>query len=126
MPRRFGKPPDSKGILVLNATPGVKKMSAVILDFAQPWLAEARDDQDAHDILGVAVLAWNLSLLSPPECERQFQELLVPKLGRQHQIIVRKMITRRRTHFANHYRQVLDYVIGSKGNQLNLEVLSTL
>ena len=32
----------------------------------------------------------------------------------------------RRTQFANHRRRVLDYVIGGKGRELSLDVLTTL
>jgi hypothetical protein len=123
---RFDKSPANRDALLVSDPPGFEKMSAVLLEFARPFMDVAIDDEDRKAILVLAMLAWNLSLLPEAECEQQLQKLLLPKLDRPNQIMVRKMITRRRTHFAHHHRQVLDHVIEIKGRDLRLDVVTTL
>ena len=43
--------------------PGFKKMSQLIIDLAQPWVADAQGEEDVRAILEMAICAWNLSLL---------------------------------------------------------------
>jgi hypothetical protein len=123
---RHRKAPESENALILVDQPGFEKMSQVILDFAQPWLKDAEDEDDMRGILSAAIFAWNLSLLSEKDCGIEFQKHLVPKLPRQHQITMRKMITRKRTHFASNHRAIIDYQIGTKGDALDLHVVTTL
>jgi len=120
--RKSAQGPDD---VLLVDQPGVEKMSEVLGDFAKPWLAGAKHEE-VEGILTAAVLAWNMALLSERECELEFQEKFVPRLDRPNQIMMRKMITRKRTGFARNDRMILDFEIGWKGELFDLQVITTM
>src|SRR5260221_10350577 len=44
-----------------------RKVSEVLTEFAEPWLDEARNDDQRKTLIGMAVLAWNMGFFSRPE-----------------------------------------------------------
>src|SRR5688572_8954747 len=55
-----------KSILIRNPEAiGMRKMSEVLLEFADPYLEHAHSFEDQQKTLTFAVIAWNLSLMGP-------------------------------------------------------------
>jgi hypothetical protein len=44
-----------------------RKVSEILMEFAEPWLDEARVDDQRRMVIGMAVLAWNMAAFPEPE-----------------------------------------------------------
>src|SRR6266699_2441085 len=44
-----------------------RKISEVLMEFAEPWLDEARNDDQRKTVIGMVVLAWNMAAFPEPE-----------------------------------------------------------
>jgi len=108
-----------------------RKMSEVLLDFASPLL-DAVDDDYFKNVIGFAVLCWNLSFL--PDGERQKElERIINKLGRTDPLFrtgvedhARMLLKRKQEYFAKDRRFIVNFKIVEEGNNNRLFVMSTL
>ena len=100
-----------------------RKVSEILMEFAQPWLDEARIDDQRKAVIGMAVLAWNAALIPELErCKGEFGE----KLGETGMAILNEMIVRKLALFPSETRPILDYQITGSQNNLSLQVISSL
>jgi len=108
-----------------------RKMSEVILDFAEPLL-ESLDDEKFESAIAFAAICWNLSFL--PEQERQAQlNAMVDKLSKFDALLRIEMedcaeilFERKRVLFANDKRIVVNYKVVEEKDEHRLLVMSTL
>lgn len=114
---------------ILDAAPDRVKMSQVILDFVGPLLESLEPETSANKIIGVAILAWNLSLL-PEEEHRDILDKMAGELApgskdvEQMKDVLAWLVDRRRRHFTQERRRVLDYRLSERGDQRSLQVVS--
>ena len=100
-----------------------RKVSEILMEFAQPWLDEARNDDQRKTVVGLAVLAWNLAVIPEPErWEGDFAE----QLGITGKAILTEMIARKLALYPEETRPILDYQITGSQNNLSLQVISSL
>jgi hypothetical protein len=108
-----------------------RKMSEVILDFAEPLLDALDDDELFGKAIGCAVFCWNLSFLQEMKQQRQVRamanELDKSVLLTRHEFedYVRMLLERKRVFFANEKRIVVNYKIVEEENHHRLSVTST-
>ncbi|NJM48805.1 MAG: hypothetical protein HC860_23725 [Alkalinema sp. RU_4_3] len=112
---------------------GEVKMSEVLEDFVEPYLEFVRNNhQQRKHLFGMAMTAWNLSLL--PEDER---ELMLEKAIKQatagtdllkqgFSAIIGSMITRKLDYFADNRRLIVNFELKDMGDGFQLLVASTL
>jgi len=112
---------------------GGQKMSEVIIDFAQPLLDQVYDDQAKKKILAFAVTAWNVALLPKDERAKLMEELIQSQkrlAGTREEKYLRAMlemlVERKRTHFADISRFVLDFEFVDMEDEFRFNVASTL
>jgi hypothetical protein len=103
------------------------KMSEVLERFIQPYMYLAETEADMAKLVGLAVVAWNASLM--PEKKRS--ELIngtVGALPREAQADVRQsiadLIERKKRHFAKIRRIVVDYESKETAGEFHLAVAS--
>ena len=109
-----------------------RKMSEVILDFAEPLLKNFDDDEDFESVIAFATICWNLSFL--PEQQRQAQlNAMVDKLSKSDALLriemedcAKMLLERKRAFFANNRRMVVDYEVVEEKDEHRLLVMSTL
>jgi hypothetical protein len=100
-----------------------RKVSEILMEFAQPWLDEARNDDQRKTVVGMAVLAWNMAAISEPErWEGNFAE----QLGETGKIILEEMIARKLALYPEETRPILDYQMTGSQNNLRVEVVFSL
>jgi hypothetical protein len=100
-----------------------RKVSEILMEFAHPWLDEARNDDQRKTVVGLAVLAWNLAAIPEPErWEGDFAE----QLGITGKAILTEMITRKLALYPGETRPILDYQITGAQDNLRLEVIFSL
>jgi hypothetical protein len=111
--------------------PGQLKMSEVIVEFAEPLLDAARDDREYRNALGLAIVAWNVSLLPErmwtatlPKHLRELasEEDVADDLGH----LLTGLIHRKERFYPHVRRLVLDYEITRSSGDRRLDVVSTL
>ena len=113
--------PDER-IKVIKRRTG-RKVSEILMEFAQPWLDEARNDDQRKTVVGLAVLAWNLAVIPEPErWEGDFAE----QLGITGKAILTEMIARKLALYPEETRPILDYQITGGQDNLRVEVIFSL
>lgn len=107
-----------------------RKMSEVILDFAEPLLDAIDDDELFENAIGCAVVCWNLSFLTEKKQQRQVQAM-VKKLDKSDLLTrfeaedyVRMLLERKRIFFADEKRIVVNYKVVEEGDYQRLLVMS--
>ena len=100
-----------------------RKVSEMLTEFAQPWLEEARNDDQRKTVIGLAVLAWNLALI--PEFER-WEGDIMETLGAIGRTILDEMIARKLALYAEETHPILDYQITASQHTLRVDVIFSL
>jgi len=107
-----------------------RKMSEVLMDFAQPLL-DIVDDAGFKNVIILASLCWNLSFL--PEQKQQKQlKIIVDELSKPDPLIrpeldawVRKLLQRKKALFADDRRMIVNYKVVDEKDGQRLFVMST-
>jgi len=105
------------------------KMSQVLLDFVDPLLENFGSEIPVKKILGVGIMAWNLSLF--PDGERrkllvQVVKDLSPETGdvkAMHETMT-WLIDRKKQYFDRHKRHILEFRLSDFGDRYDLQVFS--
>jgi hypothetical protein len=117
------------GRKIVEDPPDQVKMSEVLLDFAAPLLERFEPEIPVKNIITIAIFGWNLSLL-PEEEHSSFLDEMAGKLSldkkgvEEMKDVMTWLVDRRRKHFAEHRRHVLDYRLSDLGDRRNLQVVS--
>ena len=120
---RLGK----EGILIVEGADGVK-MSEVLDAFVEPYKEFADTGESFRKLMAIAVVAWNVSLLPKGERREMVEEMLgaLPEEaradGRQ---IVKELVRRKKRHFSEYKRMVIDFEVADTGDGYQLIVAST-
>jgi hypothetical protein len=111
--------------------PSEIKMSEVLLDFVAPY-QDAIDDtkESLGKLLTIAVAAWNMSLL-PEEKQRAILNDLAKALPSDKKTqagfreIVASLIARKKVHFAEYDRFIIEFDVIDQGDNYYVTVAST-
>ncbi|MBP7961433.1 MAG: hypothetical protein KBG20_03685 [Caldilineaceae bacterium] len=114
--------------IVQNA-PGLEKMSDVLKRFVAPYAKRlgARDDS-YRKLVAVAIVAWNAAIVGPDkeaEMLDDVEKTFPPDLRQDFRQIVEEMVARKKRHFANNRRLIIDCEVTDHGDEYHLAVIST-
>ncbi|MBI2927092.1 MAG: hypothetical protein HYY24_15460 [Verrucomicrobia bacterium] len=124
--RRAGEIFPGEKTLVVSTPEGLPKMSDVLIEFAQPLLAEARTESEYRGAFALASVAWNLALMPFLKRLKRLGEL-VKRADRAAADIALDLIRRKHELFADDKRWVLDFEISSRrGGWGHINVLWTI
>lgn len=109
----------------------LRKMSEVILDFAEPLLNEIEDDDELfEDVISFAVICWNISFL-PEKEQKKMIHSLVYEMGKSDVLLclgvqddIRMLLERKKTFFADEKRMVVNYEIIEENGSRRLLAMS--
>jgi hypothetical protein len=105
-------------------------MAEILLDFAGPLLENLDPQIPEEKIIGIATLAWNLSLFGEKERKELLDEL-ARELSRDNpgaeeiREVIGWLIARKHQLFAEHKRFIVDFELPKTGNRRRLFVVST-
>ena len=109
----------------------VRKMSEVLLDFAEPFLETLTDEQFEAGI-SFAAICWNISFLPERKQQKQLRRL-VDELGKSDPLArfdiedcARMLLERKRVFFADDKRMIVNYKVIDQGDSHRLLVMSAL
>jgi hypothetical protein len=120
--------PQLAGKLIRNP-PGKEKMSAVILDYAEPLMEHAENVEQQHKAIAMAIICWNASLLTGEDRGRILAEAFAEPGDMEDsgvQEVIEFMLSRKQELFSHNKKMVVDWFVKDKGDQLLLEVATTL
>ncbi|MCT7973656.1 hypothetical protein [Laspinema olomoucense] len=129
---REGPLGDKFANMVTNPKGGVK-MSEVLEEFVEPYLAFIDNSSERENLLKVAVTAWNLALI--PENARQSRIDDFIKVGfkgndplaqQYTREILDELIARKLELFAKNTRFIIDFQLEDTGKEFHISVASTL
>ena len=112
---------------------GVAKMSEVLEAFVEPYLALA-DTEDAYGkLLMLAWVAWNASFLTEEEQSEMVDDITseaMPSATREEREDFRELVStlveRKRAHFSEYTRRIIDFELTDTGKDYHLSVVSTM
>jgi len=109
-----------------------RKMSEVLLDFAEPVLETFDHPEDFETMITLAALCWNCSFLTANE-QRKSLNNVINELGKSDPITrieveecIRMLMERKETVFANDRRMIANFEIVEERDGSRLVVLSSL
>ncbi|MDY6938208.1 MAG: hypothetical protein SWY16_11125 [Cyanobacteriota bacterium] len=112
---------------------GEVKMSEVLKAFVEPYVESGMTLPQRMKLLDIAVLAWNLSLLSEesrPSIIEQAIDQSFPKtenrVRREMREVIDELIERKQKLFAQYERYIVDFDVQETPQEFNLSVASTL
>lgn len=128
MDKMLKEKPQLAGKLIWNP-PGKKKMSAVILEYAEPLMEHAENVEQQNKAIAMAIICWNASLLSGEDRDRILAEAFAETGDMEDsgtQEVLEFMLNRKQELFPDNKRMVADWIVKDKGDQLFIEVATTL
>lgn len=129
-----------KNTEIVTNPEGEAKMSEVLEDFAAPYLEHTKSGNEQMQLLGIAIIAWNLALMPAKRrkkeknafltimCEdldSQLSEEARTEFRRDTSEILDDLIERKLTWFKNNKRHILDYEVQETRGHLHISVMST-
>ena len=130
--RRKGHTPKNRlESIPWESLPPVRKMSEVLLEFAEPLLDAFDDDSHFRDLTAIAVFCWNLTFLSPKEREAAMNDVVDRMAGRDAfkgrglREALRALIERKKTLYADDNRLIVNYEIVQERTGPRLLVMSS-
>jgi len=103
-----------------------RKVSEVLMEFAEPWLDEARNDDQRRAVIGMAVLAWNMASFPEPERWEGMSPEFAQELGEPVKAVLKDMIARKLGLNPEETRSILDYAITGNGDNMRVDVVFSL
>jgi len=110
---------------------GVPKMSEVLVDLIEPYVEYAETYEAYQKLVTVAVVAWNNSLLPErnhkPIIKKTIKSLSLLRSDAQDmKRIIEELIERKKKHFPEHTRPIVDYQVTETRDGYHLSVASIL
>jgi len=122
-----------KETIYIKDPKGIRKMSEIILEFAQPLLTDVHSFADYKKAISIAMLAWNLGLDGDSELTDRLDALysgalqsMGDDMADEFLHVLSVLIQRKRDHFAEVRRLVLDWDTVKTSDTYHLSVVSTL
>lgn len=114
------------------STRGTRKLSEVIMEFAQPFMDRCDTKQAQSLVLNTAVMAWNMASMHPDKAKSILLEAMpgetVFDKHEKLQIMwpmIAAMVTRKHALYLHDKRFIVNYNIEERGDEFYLEVAST-
>jgi hypothetical protein len=110
--------------------PGETKMSEVILDFARPYLDLAPDHQARQNMIGMAIIAWNLSLMPLLTRITAFKQIKADMNDKEAVKVVKLFVRLTRKYRKRFHprlkRFILEFEFTETRDDMHLNVVSTV
>ena len=106
-----------------------EKMSAVLLDFIEPYRDMAEEHYGTEWLITFAVIAWNAALLSPKKRRAMLNDTLdgLPDSERDMlSDLLERMLRRKKRRFRGNRRMIFDYTVTESEEGLHVSVASTM
>ncbi len=103
-----------------------RKVSDVLMEFAEPWFDDAQNDEQRKIVVHMAVLAWNMAAFPEPERWEGMSPGFAEQLGKPARAILEQMIDRKVALYPEDKHSILDYQITGGGDNMRVEVIYTL
>ncbi|MFC1714268.1 hypothetical protein ACFL6S_11410 [Candidatus Poribacteria bacterium] len=119
----------NEGQKVLYEPKGEVKMSAVILDFIEPYAKHAKTPEAYQSLIMIAIVAWNAALLSENK-RKDMIDIPIKSLSGPDRKEMRKLleglVERKNKRFADYKRPIMDYQLTETKDGISLSVASSL
>lgn len=105
-----------------------RKLSEVLLEFAEPLTATAHTEEDFREDIELALLVWNLSLLPAEERSSFLEEAIHPSSGPRASLppkvepVVQMLLARKQAMFPDDNRFVVDHQLSGGPRNADLVV----
>ncbi len=119
---------------LLIAPPNMTKMSEIIIDYAQPLLNVAKNDEEQKKAISIAIAIWNLSLY-PKEMQSEYigkiTEIMTAsrkdsELSENEKEVLNFLMKRKKTLFPEIKRVILDYEYVETPKGFHINVVSNI
>lgn len=131
--QRFKQGPFGQKVEGIIQNPkGQVKMSEVLEAFVEPYLKEAQSFERQYALFELAIIAWNLAIMSEADRQTAQDELLDSLVAVKKNLqkadladFLDELIDRKLKLFRNNRRLIMDFQLEDGGDQFHLSVAST-
>ena len=123
--------PAFKNLKIVEAA-NEEKMSAVILQFVEPYKSQATSIQAFEKLIVLAMTAWNAALLEGAARQQMIEgvkETILSSSGQEWNQaldqVLTQLIQRKERDFADNKRFIIDYRVSESEDEYNLAIAST-
>ncbi len=105
------------------------QMSAILLDFIEPYKDEAETLHAFKSLVSIAAFAWNASLMPPGEqlkATQEIAEIMPAKIQASGVEFFTQLLTRKKRHFAHYKRMIAHYEVMETEDSWHVAVVSAL
>ena len=109
--------------------PGNEKMSAVILEYAEPLMVHAENVEQQNKAIAMAIICWNASFLNETDRERIFASMSADTDKAEAaslKEVITIMLERKQKLFAHYEKKIADWMVKDKGDRQLLEVAAII
>lgn len=126
---------EAEGLLedmpLMRNPPGKAKMSDILGRFVDPYVGVTENQQQYENMLGMAVLAWNMALLPEEQRQEMLENILKgvdqdPEYQAFFRDFVGKLIARKLKYFNEHKRRIIEFNVRDLGDQYHISVASSM
>jgi hypothetical protein len=116
--------PDDRCKIVKRRTG--RKVSEILMEFAEPWLDQVETDDQRRKVIGMAVLAWNMARLADSDRPDRNDSEIAEKLGEAGMSILNEMIGRKVALYPEERRVILDFEFTADSGRMRVDVVTSL
>jgi len=112
---------------VISAPEGMVKMSDIIIQLIKPYNDLAQTYEAQRKLITVALVAWNATLLPEDKAQAMIDKILggIPISERENaRDVIRQLMERKRKHFPEYKRYIMDYQLTEDDQEFHLSVAS--
>ena len=124
---------EGKNAVFVETPKNLAKMSEVLMEYIEPFLEGTETYQECSSLLEIAVMSWNMALVSEEERQELLKELFSKHPSDPEEIedekevqrIVKKLIKRKLKFFAEEKRFITDFKLTQNSGRFHISVASS-
>ena len=121
--------PDYEDSVLIESPKNVKKLSEVLIEYIEPFLEDTETSQDRSNLVDIAVMAWNLALVSKEERQELLKDLFSDspdlekiEIQKAFQRLMNQLIKRKLKLFAKDKRFIKEFKFTENGGHIHIAV----
>ena len=125
--------PERKNTVLVDTPKNLPKMSEVLIEYIEPFLAGTENYQEYSNFLKIAVMSWNMALVSEEKGQELLKKIFPGNSSDPEEIedekevqrIVKKLIKRKLKFFAEEKRFITDFKLTQNSGRFHISVASS-
>jgi len=124
---------EGKNAVFVETPKNLAKMSEILIEYIEPFLEDTDTYQERSNLLEIAVMSWNMALVSEEKRQELLKELFSKhpsdpediEAEKELQRLMKKLIKRKLKFFAEEKRFITDFKLTENSGRFHISVASS-